>query len=277
MLLQIGNQFLEQRIAVWSVVGGIHCVRIVEVWRRMLERDRNHAREIVAAPVLVELVARLPAPAAIRRWPLAEPERGVQTEMTLYIYPRILLAGMLVVTLRQQHRRAQIDRMSPELCEHGALYLDVLHPRGVGRQLDRWNYLTGLQFYVVSGRRVQMDLANLAIQIARRPREVLALPFVHVGPHHVAVGTMELRVDIDYGLHVVIACRNLLQTARRVSRRGAIHDRRNHRLELVDVACEERCLSSPGADLLDGFRRLRLGERDEHAARNGSGMCRGRE
>src|ERR1035438_2174541 len=48
MLLQIGNQLLEQRIAVWSVVGGIHCVRIVEVWRGMLERDRNHAREGVA-------------------------------------------------------------------------------------------------------------------------------------------------------------------------------------------------------------------------------------
>ena len=55
-LLDLGNQLLHDRVAVRADVDRVHGVGVVEVRIRMLERDGDHAREVVAQPRLRELV-----------------------------------------------------------------------------------------------------------------------------------------------------------------------------------------------------------------------------
>ena len=72
-----------------------------------------------------------------------------------------------------------------------------------------------------------MDLANLADQVSGRACEILALPLVHVSPDYVPVGPREFGVDVEQGLHVVVASGNVLQARGRESERALIDHRQS--------------------------------------------------
>ena len=56
----------------------------------------------------------------------AEAARRAQREVPLLVVDRVTDVGMLIVVLRQQHRRAEEDRMAPPFRQDLALHLDPL-------------------------------------------------------------------------------------------------------------------------------------------------------
>src|SRR2546426_11142206 len=90
-----------------------------------------------------------------------------------------------------------------------------------------------------------MDSLNLAVQVAGRQVELLALPLVHVGPDGVAVGAVEFCVDVEYRLDVIVAGGNFLQAAERVSERTHADRGGFARFQVVHVQAEERRGGSP--------------------------------
>jgi hypothetical protein len=68
---------------------------------------------------------------------------------------------------------------------------------------------------------------------------VLAFPLVVVHPHGVAVGSLELGVDVDECLHEVIAWGQILQAGDGRAQVGGIDDRRLPRCQLLHVPPEE--------------------------------------
>ena len=59
---------------------------------------------------------------------------------------------MPVVILRQQHRCAEVNRVTPPLAEDRALDADALHLCAVGRRLDRRDYFVRDQLIGVVAR-----------------------------------------------------------------------------------------------------------------------------
>ena len=132
-LLDLGHQLPRDRVAVRTEVHGVHAVAVVEVRIRVLQRDDDHPREVVADPRLVQL-ARLPgtrAAAASEKWP--------------WRYRIGYLTVDVVIVAREKHGGAEVDRPAPELREQRALDLDPLHPLGVGGDLHRRDRLIGDQ------------------------------------------------------------------------------------------------------------------------------------
>src|SRR5262249_29642179 len=99
----------------------------------------------------------------------------------------------------------QVDRLTPELGEQLALNLDVLHVRGVRRHLDGRDRLIEREPDLVSRKRIKMEAAYGAVEIPRRTIELLSFPLIQVGPDDVAVGALKSGVDVEQGLHVVVA------------------------------------------------------------------------
>lgn len=141
----------------------------------MLERDGDDAGEIVRHPRPGEFVGRLsieigrPRPSlwVCRLGSWIEPERRIEAEVTLFIDHRVMCARMFVVTLWQKDDRPDLDRVTPEFCEHIALNFDVLDVLGVGRDLHRWYRLRQIQMDIVACRRVQMNALRFAVEISR--------------------------------------------------------------------------------------------------------------
>ena len=183
----------------------------------MLKRHCDHSRKILRIPRLIKLVSRLTVqvrqrrPQFRRNGPVLgrESEGRLKTEMVLFVNRRIARVGMLVITLRQQHNRADVHRVPPEPRQHFALNLDVLHPGRVWRHLDWRDRPRQTQLDFVSSRRIQMHLLHLAIQVSRRPVEVLPLPLVHVQPDPMSIRAMKLRINIQDRLHEVITRGNI--------------------------------------------------------------------
>ncbi len=92
---------------------------------------------------------------------------------------------------------------------------------------------------VVASGGIQVHALRRAHQVARRRREVLPLPLVHVRPDHVPVGAVELRVHVHHRLHPVIAGRDVAQRHERVAERAAVDHRRLPRSERAHVGAEE--------------------------------------
>ena len=95
--------------------------------------------------------------------------------------------------------------MAPPVGEQLALDLDVLHPAGVGWQLDRRQRAHERQAHRVARLRVEVHPLHVAHQVARRLVELLAFPLVVVQPEGVAVGAVELGVHAQQRLHVIVA------------------------------------------------------------------------
>src|ERR1044072_8243579 len=49
-----GDQFVSDRVAVWSKIGGVDCVRIVVIRIRVLNLDDEKARKVWTGPVFVK-------------------------------------------------------------------------------------------------------------------------------------------------------------------------------------------------------------------------------
>src|SRR6185369_12289787 len=98
---------------------------------------RDHSRELVGEPRLLERCARRSASPASRR---VEAIWRVEPEMALDVVHRIADGGRLVVA-REKHRCADVDRTSPELCERRTLELESLHVLVVRGDCNRWDDL----------------------------------------------------------------------------------------------------------------------------------------
>ena len=258
MVFQIGNQLLEERVPVWPVVGGVHGVRVVEIRRRVLERHRDHAREIGGAPGPVELETRFPRrPGQSRRALLRgfgarvrrESERRAQVEVALLIHGRVAPGRVRLVSAREQDRGAQVDRPAPPGGENLALDLDVLLPLRVRRQVDGREDPGELETDRITLRRIEVHLPHRAHEVSRRLVELLAFPLVVVQPQGVAVRATKLRVHVEQSLHVVVARRNVLEARDRVPEGRPAHDSRCAGRELGDIDPEERRAVALVADL----------------------------
>src|SRR2546425_9100454 len=94
VVFEIRNQLPYDRVAVGAVVGRVHRVGVVEVGRRMLERDRDHPREAVGAPRTVELEPGLPQGAGEPRPALfgrRSEEHTSELQSLAYLVCRLLL------------------------------------------------------------------------------------------------------------------------------------------------------------------------------------------
>src|SRR5206468_12939992 len=100
------------------------------------------------------------------------------------------------------------------------------------------------------------------------PAELLALPLVHVGPDHVAVGAVEFRVEARQRLNVIVAGGDLLQTAQGISERARIDHGALPWSQLADVHPVERRGVSPSAGLQSRLGIVPSGDDDKDSARH---------
>ncbi len=119
-----------------------------------------------------------------------------------------------------------------------------------------------------------MNALRLAIEIAGRAIELLSLPMIHVDPDGVAVGAVDLCVDIDESLRVVIACRNAFETLDGVAKGCSIERRGLPRFQIRDIAAENQGRRAPRTSLEPRFRRIFLCKDQEHAACKGLAVYR---
>src|ERR1700722_18948644 len=85
-----------------------------------------------------------------------------------------------------------------------------------------------------------MHFDRRAHEVARRVRPALALPMVLVCPDRMPVGAVILSIDIEHGLGVVVAGRQVTHAPQGVTDGAGIERRRVAGLELIDVDGEER-------------------------------------
>src|SRR5688572_27099218 len=129
-LLEIWNDFLDDRVAVRTVVGRVHRVGIAEVRRLLLERDRHDAWEIVRDPGLIEVVPALGTSyrvdVAARAGRRRRREREWCSPVAQTVDGRVVSVRVVAVSLRQQNVRVDVDGASPEPGELLALNSHML-------------------------------------------------------------------------------------------------------------------------------------------------------
>src|SRR6185437_907844 len=118
-----------------------------------------------------------------------------QIEVSLLIKHGIVRIGMGLIAFRQQHRGTQINRLSPELAQQLALYLDALYILGIARRQWRGNFVIKVESDFITGDGVKMEMADLSKEISRRRVEMLAFPLVHVRPDGMSVRPLETRIN----------------------------------------------------------------------------------
>ena len=249
VLLDVRDQLFVDGVAVGSVVGRVEAVGVVEVGRRMLQYDRDHAWEVVTHPCLREFVARLAHATRLsphlREQRIAgrrlggESEHRVQCEVPLLDHERVAHVGVLVEAARQQHDRAQVHGVAPPTGKDVALDPDALHPLRVGRHLDRGDLAGELELDHVVARRIDPDPAGLTEVVARRECPALPLPLVLGRPDGVSVGALVLGVDVQDGLDPVIAGGQAAEAAVWVAVGARIDDHGVAGGGLFDVGGEE--------------------------------------
>lgn len=94
-------------------------------------------------------------------------------------------------------------------------------------------------------------------------------------PDGVAVGALELGVDVDEALHEIVAGRQIVQMFDRRAEISLIDDRRLSWRELLDVPAEE--WNARAADLQPRLAIPRAGNHHKYAASDRAGMGRGGE
>src|SRR5580700_2568180 len=127
--------------------------------------------------------------------------------MALLIQDRIGNVGLVVIA-REQNGGAQIDRASPEARQNLALDLESLHESCVRGNLNGRDYLVADDADSIALGRVERQFLRRAVQISGRAIPALALPAIVVHPDNVAVGTMELGVNVDERLNIIFAGRD---------------------------------------------------------------------
>lgn len=128
LLLQVRNQFVDDRVAIRADVGGVDCITVVVERIGVLDFDDDRAREIRSGPLAMELigvfllgaVVAFPVEASgevrgeIRIRLCFAPVADVGGEVPVVDEQRIAGVRMRVPAFRQQHVRAEVHRPSPE-------------------------------------------------------------------------------------------------------------------------------------------------------------------
>src|SRR5207245_11250917 len=91
----------------------------------------------------------------------------------------------------------------------------------------------------------------------------------------VAVGAVELGIDVEHSLHMVIARRNVADAAEGVARYGAVDDRGLARRERIDVEAEDRHAAAERVCLEPRLGYGIAAQDHEHAAGDRLGMSGG--
>src|SRR6476646_11405050 len=129
---------------------------------------------------------------------------------------------MRLITFRQQHCGSQINRLSPELRQQLALYLDVFYVLRIAWRQRRGNLVVKVKPDLIAGKRIQMEMADVAKEISRGLVELLAFPLVHMRPNGVAVRPLEARINIEQRLHIVVPCGKLAYRFQRKTKRQSV-------------------------------------------------------
>src|ERR1041385_1474004 len=159
--------------------------------------------------------------------------------MTLLVQHRITHFGLAVVA-RQEYSGAKVDGAAPEFRQHSALKPEAFYPRGIGRNLDRRDYLVTDQSDAIAFTSIEGHTLWRAVEVARRAIPVLPLPAVVVHPDHVAVGAPKLRINVDESLHIVVSARNQRQARNGRTQIGSVDHGGLARRELFDITPKKR-------------------------------------
>ena len=143
--------------------------------------------------------------------------------MSLLIVDRVEDAQVLLVVAREKDRCADEDRPAPESGKKGALEPELLDEHRVAGRFDRGNLLLEREPDDVPASGIEMDLPDLAVEIARGDLKDLSLPLVHVQFDCVSVRAGKRGVYVQNPLHEVIPDRQVRQ-ARDGIAEGAISD-----------------------------------------------------
>ena len=119
--------------------------------------------------------------------------------------------GVLVETLRHQDDRGEIHRRAPELCQQPALDTDVANVLGIryrGDGRDDFGEPDGKVCVIVD-----VHFNRPGVKIARGEVPVLAFAAVRRQLHGSAIRAVESLVNVEHGLHVIIARGHLVEGA----------------------------------------------------------------
>ena len=175
---------------------------------------------------------------------------------------------MRFIAFRQQHGGAQINGLSPELRKQLALDLDVLHVLGIARRKRRGNFVGQAEPDLISGERVQMEIAHVTKQVSRRLVELLPFPLVHVGPDGVSVRTLEAGINVEQRLDVIVAGRKLAHRFERIAQRKSVQRGCAPRRQALHVNGDHLCPRPPPANLQSRLRII--GPGDDHKQPSGN-------
>src|ERR1700754_1345298 len=244
------DQFISDRVTVWTKVGRIDGVGVVVIRVRVLDLDNDKAREVWPGPILVKLIRLLLNDAVVavefeacavlglqvRIGRLFAKVAEVRREMSVIDNKRVARFGMRVETFRQQDVRAEMHRASPELRQTFTLNLDVLDVLRVFGRFDRRDY------FIERDRdwRVAADPHTLrgAIEISRRAVPLLSFATVHREFDCVTICAFESFVTMEQRLHCVLAGRHVGETAPWITKRALVQRFRLARFPGVDVNAE---------------------------------------
>ena len=216
-------------VAVGTEVGGVDRIRVVIKRVGMLDLDHQDAGKARADPLLVLVVRLLLLDAVVTRQ--VEALRVVRLEVgigwggakVVHAVHKVVVkdgdgevgVGVFVETLRHQDDGGEIHRCAPEPGQQLALDPDVANVLGVRL---RGNGRDGFaEPDSKSGMTVDVDLDRLGIEIARSEIPVLAFAAVRRQLHRSAIGAVEGLVDVEHGLHVVVARGHVVERADRVA------------------------------------------------------------
>ncbi len=143
---------------------------------------------------------------------------------------------MLVKSIGHENHGAQFRGASPEFRQQIAVHVNVLNPLVVDDGMvvvraapaddrvdifqfvfKRWNFLIQRDADRLRRFRIDMHLHRLAIQIARLYLPVLAFTLIWRQFHGVAIAEVECLVDVENGLHPVVAGGNIVETFSRIA------------------------------------------------------------
>ena len=248
------------------MVDGIYGIGVREKGRLLLKRNSDHAREMVRGPRLVKLIAAFQS-AHVRflfggRWP------GSWIERKRNIVPHgvnrwVARVGMFIVSPGQKHCGIDVDRMSPKSGDFLALNADMLNPRSVRGILGCGNDVSDGEVEIPA--RTKMNFYHVAVQISDCYVECFLAAIVHVHPDRMAIGAVDLGIDIDHGLRVIVTGRQIAQL-RGIPNGRCIQSCDLAGLKMIDVGAKNgravRSYSEPGLPIILGCEHKHQSSRD---------------